>query len=469
MAVSSIDDRRLVESHKAGDDDAFARIVETYYLELLAHARRRLRGPQAAEDAVQESLLRAYRALDRFNGEYRLGAWLHRIVENVCADEGNRRRREAELVERITAMPPVAARDLEETARIPDPGFVRALSSLPPTYREALLLRYVDGLPYREVANLTGVTEENARARVHRAQKSLRRMLGSAPAVIWLSGAVRRAEQAITGRAGSAGSQLAFASEGPARMAGLGRVAAVVSAAALPLAGAGIGATVDWLRQAPPAQPVTAGPTTSRPIDAVTSDTAAPAPTTTLAIAASPATSAKPSFKGRVGGIVIDGDTERWGWFDEANSNGRAGAPAGEDEAASGQPLAEISGQDLPITLRGSTSRVEGAGVLLLPEGAARGTIDALLELPDESHPDRPVRVVLRFVQDGEGREPIVTQLDGIAVTTAPSESGQPRWGVEGTYRVAAGDAGAARSGSFRATFVLGDVGSIDVDLLPAT
>ncbi|HUQ38899.1 MAG TPA: RNA polymerase sigma factor, partial [Acidimicrobiales bacterium] len=171
VAVSSVDDRRLVESHKAGDDEAFVEIVHAYWGELVGHAVRRLREPRAAEDAVQETMLRAYRALPRFNGEYRLGAWLHRILENVCADEGNRRRREAELVEKVSALPLVDGVEPHEAAaaRMPDPGFVRALATLSPSYREALLLRYVDGLPYREIANATGVTEENARARVHRA------------------------------------------------------------------------------------------------------------------------------------------------------------------------------------------------------------------------------------------------------------------------------------------------------------
>jgi DNA-directed RNA polymerase specialized sigma24 family protein len=92
MAMTiSIDDRQLVESYQAGDTDAFAELVGAHGPSLLGHAIRKLGDRAAAEDAVQETFVRAYRALPRFDGDYRLGPWLHRILANVCADEGNRR------------------------------------------------------------------------------------------------------------------------------------------------------------------------------------------------------------------------------------------------------------------------------------------------------------------------------------------------------------------------------------------
>ena len=118
MAVTpeELTDQGLVESCHAGSSEAFDRIVDRYQPGLLAHARRRLGNQKAAEDAVQETLLRAFRAMPRFNGEYRLGNWLHRILRNVCVDESNRHRRRLALVERlVSADPPCAHEAVEHT------------------------------------------------------------------------------------------------------------------------------------------------------------------------------------------------------------------------------------------------------------------------------------------------------------------------------------------------------------------
>ena len=70
MAMTSLDERMLVEAHNGGDVDAFVSIVNEYSPSLYAHAVMRLGEPRAAEDAVQETYLRAYRAMPRFEGEF---------------------------------------------------------------------------------------------------------------------------------------------------------------------------------------------------------------------------------------------------------------------------------------------------------------------------------------------------------------------------------------------------------------
>ena len=91
-----VDDKELVAAHQAGDEEAFEELVREYRPALFAHGRRKLYCDAAAEDAVQEALVRAFRALPKFNGEYRLGPWLHRIMANVCVDEVNRRQSEGD-------------------------------------------------------------------------------------------------------------------------------------------------------------------------------------------------------------------------------------------------------------------------------------------------------------------------------------------------------------------------------------
>ncbi len=218
MAVVETDERYLVECHRAGDPEAFGRIFRHYYPGLLAHAQRRLFDPQAAEDAVQETLLRAYRALPRFNGQYRLGGWLHRILVNVCIDEGNRRRRQGDMVDRLGAVRSPDTAEPADLAIVPTDGtaLTDALDDLPEPYREALVLRFVEERTYEEISQAVDISEDNARARVSRARAALRRVSTSGAAVLaLLFGFLRRGQRA----AAAAEMSGTVAHDAPARLA----------------------------------------------------------------------------------------------------------------------------------------------------------------------------------------------------------------------------------------------------------
>ncbi len=178
-------DRCLVQAHWAGDREAFAGIVELYHGMLLRQARRQLGDPLDAEDAVQDTLLRAYRGLDHFGarGDWRLGAWLTRIMANVCTDQRTRRAASARLTSIIVDEPP--ASDAGDLASDPVAlAAVRhALGHLPSSQRQAFVLRTVDDLSYTDIADQLGITEDNARVRVQRARKALRHALDDVGAV----------------------------------------------------------------------------------------------------------------------------------------------------------------------------------------------------------------------------------------------------------------------------------------------
>ena len=200
MAITDLDEQLLVRAHQAGDEHAFQQIVRSQHRALYAHAHRRLGNHEAAEDAVQDTLLRAYRALPSFDGDLRLRAWLHRILTNVCHDESNRRKRQVGLIDKLEAQPfelapdPIDEAVLHDTVRIMN----SALAELPESYREALVLRYVDGLSFREVAEITGVSEENARARVHRGRLALHKVLSRVTVMVaFLVPGLRRTQKAL--------------------------------------------------------------------------------------------------------------------------------------------------------------------------------------------------------------------------------------------------------------------------------
>src|SRR5207249_717310 len=131
----------------------------------------------------QETFLRAYRALPGFGGEFRLAGWLHRILDNVCSDECGRRSRDSAVFGRLAAGLAPASPDVADDTTTRD-AVRRALMQIPPAQREALVLREIEGMGYREVAAAAGITEENARARAHRARAVLRSMLGGPAAIL---------------------------------------------------------------------------------------------------------------------------------------------------------------------------------------------------------------------------------------------------------------------------------------------
>jgi RNA polymerase sigma-70 factor (ECF subfamily) len=196
-----VTEHELLDAARAGDEDAFARLVEPHGGLLHAHCYRMLGSVDDAEDAVQDALLRAWRALARFEGRSSLRAWLYAIATNVCLKAIERRPKlvlpvdygpptdphegtAPPLVESVWIEPypdqrlglseglagPEARYEQRESVEL---AFIAALQLLPARQRAVLILRDVLGFSGEEVAQALETTPDAVYSALQRAHKTV--------------------------------------------------------------------------------------------------------------------------------------------------------------------------------------------------------------------------------------------------------------------------------------------------------
>jgi RNA polymerase sigma-70 factor (ECF subfamily) len=167
-----VDQRVLVERAKGGDHDAFTVLIDQTIARLDGAARLILRDPELARDAVQETLIRAWRDLRRLRDVGRFDAWLHRLMVNACLDLARRRRRRPIEVE---IMPLDSPSTVDVAGEFADRQMLDdALQRLDVPHRAVVVLHYFVGLPLPEVATALGIPAGTARSRLHYSLAAMR-------------------------------------------------------------------------------------------------------------------------------------------------------------------------------------------------------------------------------------------------------------------------------------------------------
>lgn len=186
------DEQALLSRLRAGEDAAFEDLVRTYSPRLLGLARRIVGNDEDARDVIQDALLSAFRSIDRFQGDARLGTWLHRIVVNTALMKLRRRRRKPEesiepllpafqsdghFVETFSPWTPSEAADAALSRAETKQLVRRLIDQLPESFRTVLLLRDIEGLDTSETARVLDTTPNAVKIRLHRARQALRTLL----------------------------------------------------------------------------------------------------------------------------------------------------------------------------------------------------------------------------------------------------------------------------------------------------
>ncbi len=164
-----------MERARRGDHDAFATMAGAALFRLDAAARLILRDPDQAKDAVQETLVRAWRDLPTLRSPDRFDAWLHRLLVHACLNEARRLRRHRFDVELIATHGP-AVDDDSSVAHDRD-QLRRGFSRLEPDARALIVLHHYLDLPLPEVALACGIPLGTAKSRLHRALRTMRAAL----------------------------------------------------------------------------------------------------------------------------------------------------------------------------------------------------------------------------------------------------------------------------------------------------
>jgi RNA polymerase sigma-70 factor (ECF subfamily) len=187
--LASSSDLELVQGAREGNERAFEALVRRHQDSIYGLVMRMVGERDIAEELTQDTFVRAWRNLDGFRGEAQVSTWLYRIAVNLLRDRhasraARERRSEVSLDDVNLPLAPLAASEPSpvEALEAEEAGaqYRRALADLDPDHRAAFLLRHQEGLAPAEIAGVLGISESNAKVRVHRARRMILDMLRKA-------------------------------------------------------------------------------------------------------------------------------------------------------------------------------------------------------------------------------------------------------------------------------------------------
>lgn len=171
---------QVIEACQQGDRDAFQSLFEAYKDKVYSIAVYSSGGDRAlAEDVTQQIFLKLFTAIRQFRGDSAFSTWLYRLVVNACLDERRRRRRWLPWETTVAMDSPADKKPQErQYARLEISEAVRvAIGELKPKFRLPILLKYIEGLSYEEIAEVMGCSKGTVASRLNRGHSQLAKRL----------------------------------------------------------------------------------------------------------------------------------------------------------------------------------------------------------------------------------------------------------------------------------------------------
>lgn len=181
VMAEPIIDERVIEACQEGDREAFRLLFETYKDKVFSIAVYSFGGDEnAASDVSQQIFLKLMTNIGQFRGESAFTTWLYRLVVNACTDEQRKRRRFLPFGESIPMSKIEERRPQEKRyAKLEIADSVQtAIKELTPKLRMPILLKYVEGLSYEEIAGVLGCSKGTVASRLNRGHQGLAKKLG---------------------------------------------------------------------------------------------------------------------------------------------------------------------------------------------------------------------------------------------------------------------------------------------------
>ena len=180
--MKHLNDQELMRIVQAGDFSPASEIYDRYSGRIYNFAFRFLKNAEAAEDATQEVFVKMLRYANQFNGDAKLSTWLFSITANWCRDYLRKADNKSKESDDVLVQLPASSehspdRTLEQ--RENEQLVRKALATLTPEQREAILLSRYQGLSYAEIAQIAGCSEGAVKTRVFRAMETLKKTLTS--------------------------------------------------------------------------------------------------------------------------------------------------------------------------------------------------------------------------------------------------------------------------------------------------
>ncbi|MEZ6195190.1 MAG: sigma-70 family RNA polymerase sigma factor [Planctomycetota bacterium] len=166
-------ERELIRAVQAGDHAAFETLVKTYEQKVFWVAYNFLGNTEDARDVAQDSFMRVFKAIDRFDLRFNFYTWLYRIVVNLSIDRIRKKSKRATVSIEDFPTDPADERTPEDAFRETEKGrkILEVLDELPTKYRTMIVLRDIEELSCEEIAVIIGCTNATTRWRLHRARE----------------------------------------------------------------------------------------------------------------------------------------------------------------------------------------------------------------------------------------------------------------------------------------------------------